>query len=95
MKCSSQRNCNLDKEVTLGHAPNASMKCSSQRNCNPTSGEAGDATPGLNEVQFPKELQRVVDSVGDGRPYASMKCSSQRNCNTYNEFEDYTKYLPQ
>ena len=36
---------------------------------------------GLNEVQFPKELQREVFVVGSAVEWASMKCSSRRNCN--------------
>ena len=37
---------------------------------------------GLNEVQFPKELQRGRRGIGgDPRRRASMKCSSRRNCN--------------
>ena len=36
---------------------------------------------GLNEVQFPKELQHVPHNVGAGVRPASMKCSSRRNCN--------------
>ena len=36
---------------------------------------------GLNEVQFPKELQQEgIDSPAPSHP-ASMKCSSRRNCN--------------
>ena len=38
---------------------------------------------GLNEVQFPNELQPQADQDHDlPGPRASMKCSSQRNCNT-------------
>lgn len=34
------------------------MKCSFRRNCNAGSGIPSDEPPSLNEVQFPKELQR-------------------------------------
>ena len=45
--------------VRYRHAPLASMKCSSRRNCNRSPGTRPVACcPGLNEVQFPKELQR-------------------------------------
>ena len=37
---------------------------------------------GLNEVQFPKELQQVGLLGSDGGGDASMKCSSRRNCNS-------------
>ena len=37
--------------------------------------------PSLNEVQFPKELQRVGIVAGAAAVVASMKCSSRRNCN--------------
>ena len=36
------------------------MKCSFRRNCNAGSGIPSDEPPSLNEVQFPKELQRAV-----------------------------------
>ena len=36
---------------------------------------------GLNEVQLPKELQRVLRAGGEELADASMKCSSRRNCN--------------
>ena len=44
-------------------------------------------TPSLNEVQFPKELQRgeVWREVLSSN-IASMKCSSRRNCNQVKEF---------
>ena len=35
----------------------------------------------LNEVQFPKELQRPATDDIQLIPHASMKCSSRRNCN--------------
>ena len=36
--------------------------------------------PGLNEVQFPKELRRAGREEPLQRVPASMKCSSRRNC---------------
>ena len=45
--------------VGRGTAAPASMKCSSQRNCNTLDLRLRQATlGGLNEVQFPKELQQ-------------------------------------
>ena len=38
----------------------ASMKCSSRRNCNPSTNSTRGCVMSLNEVQFPKELQRFV-----------------------------------
>ena len=70
MKCSSQRNCNGgDHQPGRGGVRRASMKCSSQRNCNGMKVYAKNAvTGGLNEVQFPKELQPyVVDDDGSAR----------------------------
>ena len=44
----------------------ASMKCSSRRNCNTTVPEGGGVLPCcLNEVQFPKELQRPHLALAD------------------------------
>ena len=40
------------------------------------------AFPRLNEVQFPKELQRRGHLLGCSLLGASMKCSSRRNCNS-------------
>ena len=57
------------------------MKCSSQRNCNENGSLEITAKCGLNEVQFPKELQPAGNLDGNRRVAASMKCSSQRNCN--------------
>ena len=57
MKCSSQRNCNRDSPQPVEDRRPASMKCSSQRNCNPSGSTRTPTTTGLNEVQFPKELQ--------------------------------------
>ena len=42
----------------------------------------------LNEVQFPKELQRHRRRKSLCRFLASMKCSSQRNCNQARRTED-------
>ena len=36
---------------------------------------------GLNEVQLPKELQRLDPGRRPLPALASMKCSSRRNCN--------------
>ncbi len=41
----------------------ASMKCSSRRNCNWQGRTLNVYNAGLNEVQFPKELQQVKDWV--------------------------------
>ena len=37
----------------------ASMKCSSRRNCNPSTTARRSSPRRLNEVQLPKELQRL------------------------------------
>ena len=60
------------------------MKCSSRKNCNATSHAYPSSLPGLNEVQFPKELRLHGAALGtmDGGG-ASMKCSSRRNCDLF------------
>ena len=43
------------------------MKCSSRRNCNWPDGADGATRSSLNEVQFPKELQRDGGGLSVGR----------------------------
>ena len=60
MKCSSQRNCNRARVHRVLGLNQASMKCSSQRNCNGGCAGTRRLRRGLNEVQFPKELQHIL-----------------------------------
>ena len=81
MKCSSQRNCNLEQDAPQDRY-RASMKCSSRRNCNrPWRPSRWRRWWSLNEVQFPKELQPVPRRRQWNVDDASMKCSSRKNCN--------------
>ena len=57
------------------------MKCSSRRNCDAAPRSPSPPWRRLNEVQFPKELQRSGARALRRDPLASMKCSSRRNCN--------------
>ena len=81
MKCSSRRNCNDGGEDPGDEHVAASMKCSSRRNCNTPAPSRPTTGSSLNEVQFPKELQRGTRLALCHLPDASMKCSSRRNCN--------------
>ena len=56
------------------------MKCSSQRNCSTAWVRLRSPTTGLNEVQFPEELQQETGERDHNPVNASMKCSSRRNC---------------
>ena len=71
------------------------MKCSFRRNCNAGSGIPSDEPPSLNEVQFPKELQRRRVLLVEGLPHASMKCSSRRNCNSVSYWGQPLIHQPQ
>ena len=55
----------------------------------------GDLGFGLNEVQFPKELQAVRCPVLRHGNDASMKCSSRRNCDAAKPINFIINTVPQ